>query len=127
MGFVASSHPWPGLAAAIVTVTTVGVTLSGIAPLLSLNLEHRGVDPAWNGLMGAIPSLAMISVSPFIPRIVRRLGAAQAIYASSMLAFAITLLFPFVDGLPAWFVMRFFMALGMGVALVISETWVNAL
>jgi MFS family permease len=122
-----ASNSWPGLAAAILTVATVGVTLSGIAPLLSLNLEHQGVDPAWNGLMGAIPSLAMISVSPFIPQIVRCLGAAQAIYASSMLAFAITLLFPFVDYLPAWFVMRFFMALGMGVALVISETWVNAL
>jgi MFS family permease len=120
-------NPWPGLAAAILSVTTVGVTVSGIAPLLSLNLEHQGVDPAWNGLMGAIPSLAMISVSPFIPVIVRRLGAARAIYASTMLAFAITLLFPVVEYLPIWFGLRFFMALGMGVALVVSETWVNAL
>jgi len=91
-----ASNPWPGLSAAILSVTTVGVTLSGIAPLLSLNLEHWGVGPAWNGLMGAIPSMAMISVSPFIPVIVRRLGAVRAIYASTMLAFAITLLFPFV-------------------------------
>ena len=122
-----ASNPWPGLSAAILSVTTVGVTLSGIAPLLSLNLEHWGVGPAWNGLMGAIPSMAMISVSPFIPVIVRRLGAVRAIYASTMLAFAITLLFPFVKYFPAWLVLRFFMALGMGVALVVSETWVNAL
>src|SRR5262249_30995819 len=81
----------------------------------------------WNGLMGAIPSVAMISVSPLIPVIVRQLGAARAIYTSAGLAFVITLLFPFVSYIPAWFVLRFFMALGMGIALVVSETWVNAL
>lgn len=115
------------LAAAIATASIVGIILSGIAPLLSLNLERQQVDSRWTGLMGATPSLAMISISAFIPSIIRRLGAAPSIYLGSGLAFAILLLFPLVTSVPAWFLLRFVMALGIGLAFVVSETWVNAL
>ena len=72
-GVIAATNPWPGLAAAISAATIVGITYGGVVPLLSLNLEHLGVDPVWNGLMGAMPSAAMICLSAFIPLIVRRL------------------------------------------------------
>jgi len=81
----------------------------------------------WNGLMGATPSPAMVSVSAFIPFIIRRLGAAPSIYVGSGIALATLLLFPIITSIPAWFLLRFIMALGIGVTLVVSETWVNAL
>lgn len=118
---------WMALAAAIATASIVGIILSGIAPLLSLNLERLKVDSSWNGLMGATPSIAMISISAFIPSIIRRLGAAPSIYVGSGLAFAMLLLFPLITSVPAWFLLRFVMALGIGLAFVVSETWINAL
>ena len=121
------SRQWLGLAAAIASIAIVGIMLSGIAPLLSLNLERLEVGAVWNGLMGAIPSVAMVSISAFIPSIIRRLGAAPSIYIGSGIAFATLLLFPIITFVPAWFLLRFLMGLGIGVALVVSETWINAL
>ena len=126
-GVIAATNPWPGLAAAISAATIVGITYGGVVPLLSLNLEHLGVDPVWNGLMGAMPSAAMICLSAFIPLIVRLLGAARAVYASTALASVILLLFPVVTYVPAWFVLRFLMTLGIGLPWIVSETWINAL
>ena len=40
-----------GLIAVIASITTVGIMISAVAPLLSLNLEQRGVDTGWNGLL----------------------------------------------------------------------------
>lgn len=116
-----------GLAGAIASASIVGIILSGVSPLLSLNLERQGVNSAWNGLMGATPSLAVVSVSALIPLIIRRIGAASSIYAGSGLALAMLLLFPVIVHVPSWFVLRFVMALGLGLALVVSETWINAL
>lgn len=118
---------WMALVAAIATASIFGIILSGIAPLLSLNLERLGVDSAWIGLMGATPSIAMISISAFIPSIVRRLGAAPSVYVGSGLALVMLLLFPVITFVPAWFLLRFVMGLGIGFTLVVSETWIIAL
>src|SRR5262245_49850472 len=118
---------WLGLAAAIASASIVGIILSGIAPLLSLNLERLGVDSTWTGLMGATPSLAMISITAFLPLIIRRLGAAPSIYFGTALALAMLLLFPLIAYVPAWFLLRFVMGLGIGLTFVVSETWINAM
>ncbi len=118
---------WLGLAGAIASASIVGIILSGVSPLLSLNLERQGVNSAWIGLMGATPSVAVVSISALIPLIIRRIGAAPSLYAGSGLALAMLLLFPVITQIPAWFVLRFVTGLGLGLALVVSETWINAL
>ncbi len=123
----APGRQWLGLAGAIASASIVGIILSGVSPLLSLNLEREGVNSAGIGLMGATPSLAVVSVSALIPLIIRRIGAAPSIYAGSGLALAMLLLFPIVTAVPVWFGLRFVMGLGLGLALVVSETWINAL
>lgn len=118
---------WVGLTGAIASASIVGIILSGVSPLLSLNLEREGVSSTWIGMMGATPSLAVVSVSALIPLIIRRFGAAPSIYVGSGLALAMLLLFPVFAPVPAWFVLRFVMGLGLGLALVVSETWIMAL
>ena len=121
------SRRWVGLTGAIASASIVGIILSGVSPLLSLNLEREGVSSTWIGLMGATPSLAVVSVIALIPPVIRRIGAAPSIYAGSGLALAMLLLFPVFAPVPWWFVLRFVMALGLGLALVVSETWIMAL
>ncbi len=126
-GVSVPSRRWVGLTGAIASASIVGIILSGISPLLSLNLEREGVSSTWIGLMGATPSLAVVSVIALIPLVIRRIGAAPSLYAGSGLALAMLLLFPVFAPVPAWFVLRFVMALGLGLALVVSETWIMAL
>ena len=77
---VATSGRRRGLIAVITSVTLVGIMISAVAPLLSLNLEQRGVSAAWNGLLAATPPLASLIFGAFMPMIIRRIGAAPSIY-----------------------------------------------
>jgi MFS family permease len=115
------------LVAVIASITIVGIMQSAVAPLLSLNLERQGVDSSWNGLLAAVPPLATLAFGAFTPMVIRRIGAGTAIYVGSGLSLIALLLFPVLDQLPVWFVLRFAMGMGMGIVWVVSEAWVNAL
>lgn len=111
----------------VASITIVGIMVSAVAPLLSLNLERQGVGSFWNGLLAAMPPLATLAFSAFIPTIIRRFGAGTTIYVGAGVSLIALLLFPVLDHLAAWFVLRFVMGVGIGVVWVVSETWVNAL
>jgi MFS family permease len=115
------------LVAVIASVTIVGIMISAVAPLLSLNLERRGVTSSWNGLLAAMPPLATLAFGVFMPTMIRRIGAATTIYVGAGVSLIALLLFPVLDQLTAWFVLRFVMGVGIGVVWVVSEAWVNAL
>src|SRR5262249_39618809 len=100
---------------------------SAVAPLLSLNLEHHGVGPSWNGLLAAMLPLATLAFAVFMPTMVRRIGAVRSVYAGAGVSLIALLLFPVLDQLPAWFLLRFMMGAGMGLVWVVAETWINAL
>ena len=116
-----------GLLAVIASITIVGIVQSAVAPLLSLNLEQRGIEASWNGLLAAMPPLATLALAAYIPTIVRRIGAVTSIYAGAGISLMALLLFPLLESLPAWFVLRFAMGAAMGVVWVVTETWINAL
>jgi MFS family permease len=116
-----------GLIAVIASITIVGIMISAVAPLLSLNLEQRGVGAGWNGLLAAMPPLAALIFGVFMPMVIRRIGAAPSIYLGAGVSAMALLLFPVFQQLPAWFALRFAMGVGMGVVWVVSEAWVNAL
>lgn len=118
---------WRGLVAVIASITIVGVMQSAVAPLLSLSLERRAVDSFWNGLLVAMPPLATLAFGALTPPLIRRIGAASSIYISSGISLIALLLFPVLDGLAAWFLLRFAMGVGLGIVWVVSEAWVNAL
>lgn len=116
-----------GLVAVIASVAAVAIIYSVAAPLISLNLERRGVSSTLNGLMAAMPSIAVMSAGVFIPRIVQRLGAVRSIYLGTGLSVLALLLFPLLDNLALWFVLRALMGASIGLIWIVSETWVNGL
>ena len=118
---------WGGISGVILSSLAVGIILTGLAPLLTLNLERAGLASSWIGVMGATPALAVICMSAAIPLIIKRLGAGQSMAVAIVLASAVLLLFPLFDPGPWWFVLRFIMALGVGITLVVGQTWAIAL
>ena len=116
-----------GLAAVIASVAAVAIIYSVAAPLIALNLERRGVSSTINGFLAAVPSIAVLTAGVFIPRLVQRVGAVNSIYLGTGLSVLALLLFPVLDQLAAWFVLRFVMGASIGLIWIVSETWVNGL
>lgn len=116
-----------GLVAVIASVGVVALIYSLVGPLLSVNLERRGVNALVNGALGAMPSVAVLLCGMFVPMLVRRIGAIASIVAGTAISVAALILFPLLPSLPAWFVLRFIMGISIGVIWIVSETWVNAL
>ena len=116
-----------GLIAVIASVGVVALIYSLVGPLLAVNLERQGVSTVVNGAMAAMPPVAVLLCGAFIPLVVRRFGAIVSICAGTALSVLALILFPLLDWLPVWFVLRFTMGFSIGLIWIVSETWVNAL
>ncbi|MDH3314203.1 MAG: MFS transporter [Gammaproteobacteria bacterium] len=115
------------LIAAISCVSIYSVTMGFSLPLISLILESRGVERSINGLLAATPSLAMLLVTPMIPRLIARAGLRPFLLACISADLVLFLMLPAVDHLFAWFVIRFFMGATIAGLFVAGETWINEL
>ncbi|MDH3230102.1 MAG: MFS transporter [Alphaproteobacteria bacterium] len=113
------------LAAILTSILAAGMTIGITAPLLSLLIERDQGSAALAGLNSSIGVLAVVFISPFVPRLVRRFGALKVIYAGIALVAAAILIIPATGGLSLWFVFRFLIGVGMGLIWVVSETWLN--
>jgi MFS family permease len=116
-----------GLVAVIASVGVVALIYSLVGPLLSVNLERRGISTTVNGALAAMPPIAVLLCGAFIPLVVRRFGAITSIVLGTALAVLALVLFPLWDSLPVWFGLRFTMGFSIGVIWIVSETWVNAM
>ncbi|MEE8246136.1 MAG: MFS transporter, partial [Alphaproteobacteria bacterium] len=116
-----------GLAAIITTIAVYGVTLGLISPLISLILESRTVERAIIGMNAAVPALAVLLVSPLVPRMIRALGYRRVIMLALVVEVAVLLLFPALDDLAVWFVLRFVLGASGALLFIAAESWINQL
>lgn len=115
------------LAAILAAAFAVGIAFGGLAPLLSLSLEARGVDAWLIGLNSAMGSMGIVSATFFTPRLIHRLGPVNALFIGTFTVFACMGLLAVFDDLALWFVIRFILGLGLALPWVVSETWMNAI
>ena len=116
---------WRSLAAVIASVFGVGVSVGAIIPLMTLVMERNGVDAAVIGLNSAMTPLAVLLVTPFLPRVVARLGTLPSMYIGLAIGVVAVLLMPLLTSLAAWFLLRFLIGFGMSLQWLVSETWMN--
>lgn len=114
------------LVAVIASVCAIGMTIGLVMPMLAFNLEARGTPTFWVGAMAAMPPIAILVCGPFLPGVVRRLGALPSLYLGTAVSTAALLLFPVFTSLPSWFALRFVMGVGIALGWVVSEVWINA-
>ncbi|MDP6705062.1 MAG: MFS transporter [Alphaproteobacteria bacterium] len=113
------------LTAIVVCMAVYGITLGMTAPLLSLILEARGTERTLIGLNAAMPALAMLLVSPLIPRLVGGIGFRPFLFGCLAIELATFLALPVFDHLYAWFAIRFVMGASGGGLFIVAETWIN--
>jgi MFS family permease len=103
----------------------VGIAFGALVPLITLRLEHQGVDATLIGLNAAMFPLAVLTVGPFLPHLLHRLGALRAMCWGLGVVTVAILLYPMFTSLPAWFALRFLTGAAGAIPWVVSETWLN--
>lgn len=112
------------LIAACSAITVFGLAFGMTYPLLSLQLELRGVPSNIVGLNAAMMPLGILVCSPLIPHLSARLGARDLAIIAALITAVITLLYKVHDNVGVWFVLRFAQGMSIAVLFVLSEAWI---
>ena len=115
-----------GLAAVIVHMTGIGLTLGVLFPLTSLTLDRWGSSERVIGLAGAMSPVAALLLMPLLPRVAARLGAVRAMVAGCALAaLALAAMYP-LQSVPAWLAGRFAIGAGLALPWLVGDVWINS-
>jgi len=95
-------------------------------PLASLWLQEAGYSWRIIGLNTSVYYLGVVLASPFLPRLMSRIGARNVVVIGMILDGITVALFPFLSGVPSWFVLRFLAGVGTAMSLIPMETHVNS-
>lgn len=113
------------LAAVIVHMVGVGLTLGLTYPLTSLLLEARGVAPWLIGLAGGMTALAIVVLMPVLPRVVRGRSPVSVMICGCLLSALAIAVMPVFVSVEAWIALRFLMGAGLALPWLIGEIWLN--
>ena len=115
------------LFAILTTCVAYGLGMGLTLPLLALILERKGVSGSINGLNLATGGFAALAITPYIPRMIARFGAAQYLAASLTVAAGAMLAIYEAPSLWVWFPIRFVLSSALNGLFVVSEFWINRL
>jgi MFS family permease len=113
------------IAAGILLITLVGVSLSLFIPLLGIEMERMGVSGTLSGFMTALGGIGTLTVAPFVPRLAARFGIVRIAMTAIASNMVVTLAFhalPFA----AWIPLRLMFGAAVGTLFVVSEYWITA-
>ena len=115
------------LIAILVSVMVVGTTISMTLQLLALIMEQRGYGTDIIGIHASMTAVAILSIGPFVPRLMSRVNAVPLMYLGIALIALSLYALSSSDDLVSWFGYRYFLGAGICFVWVISETCINAI
>jgi MFS family permease len=115
------------LSLAAVLLSTVGLGLAyGIGyTITAVRFQEWGAAGWLIGVAGAVPSLAVVALVPFAPRIAARYGAVPAMVAGALLVALSFVLMPVLEGVGWWLLLRLLSGVGLTLPWLVGETWIN--
>ncbi len=116
----------PTLAAAILTITIVGIGMTLAIPLLSLRMVDAGYTAGVIGINSAMAGLTSIVRAPMMPLWARRFGTKRLSLAGLPAGALVLLAFAATDNILLWLPLRFVFQLVLTMAFVLSEFWITA-
>ena len=94
-------------------------------PLLSLVLDHQGVDETLIGLNTGAYFIAVFAVAPFASRLLRARGPAVVMLASILATAGLLALLRAFPDVWLWFPLRFALGMAASFLWIAGEAWVN--
>ncbi|MFO1352985.1 MAG: MFS transporter [Gammaproteobacteria bacterium] len=122
---IESSARWRVLAAIIASISVVGLAAGLTGPLVSLNLDYRGVDSTLIGVIAGAPALGVLLFSPYVPGLVARLGARATLQLAIGVGAGSIVALPFLPLYWQWLPPRILTGMAIGTLFTVSETWIN--
>jgi len=116
---------WRGLAAAIASISVVGIAIGLGMPLLSFVLEGRGFSAGMIGLNTAVAGLASLAAAPFATPLAVRFGMIPVVLVMLGVGGVSFAGFHFTDSFAGWFVLRATLHFAITVLFILSESWIN--
>ena len=116
---------WLPMAAAISSISVVGIAIGLGMPLLSVILETRGHSASMIGLNTAVAGIASIAGAPLATPLATRLGVAWTMLlmiATGALAFVG---FHFAPAFWMWFPLRVALHMSLTILFILSEFWIS--
>ena len=113
------------LLAIFASVLSFSISLGGLVPWMALSLEARGTEEAVIGIVCAANPFGVMLAAPLVPRLLRRIGTADAILGGIFVSVVTIALLPLFDSVAGWLVLRLVSGLAASVPWVVTETWIN--
>ncbi|MBX3577883.1 MAG: MFS transporter [Rhizobiaceae bacterium] len=117
---------WRSAAAAIASISVVGVAIGLGMPLLSIILEQRGYAASLIGLNSAVGGVVSIVAAPIAVPLAARFGVVPSMVGSILLGGMSFLGFYFIESFAAWFVLRAVLHVALTVLFILSEFWITS-
>ena len=116
---------WLSLAAAISSISVVGIAIGLGMPLLSVILESRGHSATMIGLNTAVAGLASIAGAPLATPLAARYGVVWTMLAMIVLGALSFVGFYFAPAFWMWFPLRVTLHIALTVLFILSEFWIT--
>lgn len=112
----------------VFAVSVVGLSMGTTLPLVSLRLHEAGAGALTIGVLSAMPAAGMILAALAVNRLYRWFSG-RTLYLASFVLFTLStcVLQWLPDSLVLLALVRLTLGVGMGVAIVLGESWVNEL
>lgn len=109
------------------STAVVGLGIGGMAPLLAVILETRGVDSILIGINSAMSPLGAVCTAAFVPKLIARYGTLNTLIASTLFAGVSVMPMAYFDDIWFWYGCRFVFGAALALPWVLVETWINDL
>jgi len=116
---------WRSIAAAISSISVVGIAIGLGMPLLSVILESRGHSATMIGLNTAVAGLASIAGAPLATPLAIRFGVVWTLVAMIVIGALAFVGFYFAAAFWMWFPLRIILHIALTVLFILSEFWIS--
>lgn len=118
----------PLLAVLLFAVSIVGLSLGATLPLVALRLLNNGASALQIGILSAVPAAGMILAATLVDRACQLMSRRRLYLLCFVLCTASTAAIEF-SGHSLWLLAaaRLTLGVGMGIAIILGEAWVNEL
>ena len=116
---------WLSIAAAIASISVVGIAIGLGMPLLSVILETRGHSATMIGLNTAVAGIASIAAAPLATPLAMRFGVVWTMLAMIVIGAFAFLGFYFASSFWMWFPLRAILHVALTVLFILSEFWIS--
>ena len=125
LAVTAQDPRWRQLVIATVALAVASFGHGLTMPLLSLVLDHQGVDETLIGLNAGTYFIAVFAVAPLATRLLRARGPAMLMLASILATVVLLALLRAFPNVWLWFPLRFALGMAASFLWIAGEAWVN--